>query len=122
MEKIEYYTLRPNLKQYFGRKITKNLSFDETTKNGKVHQTLKDLILTTEINDERTLHLKVNGEDKELKTIETSKLIQEVAEGIILIWDEENGYIIPTYEFCTLNDVENDLKDMKSVYDNLGKE
>lgn len=122
MEKIEYYTLRPSLKQYFGRKVTKELEFDETTKNGKVHQILKELILTTEIEDERTLKLKVNGEEKELKTIEKSKLIQEVAEGIILIWDEENGYIIPNYEFCTLNEVEKDLTDMKSVYDNLKEE
>jgi hypothetical protein len=49
----ELFIIKPNLKQYYGRTITKEMEFDEKTENGRVHQTLKDLILTTEITDEQ---------------------------------------------------------------------
>ncbi len=52
-KKVEYYTIRPSLKQYFGRKVNKSLKFDETTEDGKVHQVLDNLILTTTIKEEK---------------------------------------------------------------------
>ena len=55
--KVEYYTLKPSLKQYFGRKVNKSLTFDEWTEDKKVHQTLKDLELVTEIHDERKMKM-----------------------------------------------------------------
>ena len=51
-EKLEFYTVKPNLKQIYGRKITKDLTFDEWTKDKTVHQILKDCTLTTIINNE----------------------------------------------------------------------
>ena len=65
-EKVEYYTLKPRLKQFFGRKITKSLTFDEKTDDKKIHQTLKDLVLTTKIRDTRTITMLINGEEKEM--------------------------------------------------------
>ena len=49
MEKIEYYTLKPNLKQIYGKKVTKDTVFTEKTEDGTVEQEFKDLTLTTKI-------------------------------------------------------------------------
>ena len=116
-ENVEYYTLKPRLKQFFGRKITKSLTFDEKTDDKKIHQTLKDLILTTKIRDTRTITMLINGEKKEIKTKETSTIKQHLVEGMILIWDENCGYIIPQYEMTTLSEIEEDVKAMKEVYE-----
>lgn len=116
-EKVEYYTLKPRLKQFFGRKITKSLTFDEKTDDKKIHQTLKDLVLTTKIRDTRTITMLINGEEKEIKTKETSTIKQNLVEGMILIWDENCGYIIPQYEMTTLSEIEEDVKAMKEVYE-----
>ena len=53
MEKNELFTIKPSLRQYYGKTVTKDLEFDERTEDGVVHQMLKDLILTTEINKEK---------------------------------------------------------------------
>ena len=45
----ELFTVKPSLKQYYGRTVTKDMKFDETTENGEVHQTLENLVLRTEI-------------------------------------------------------------------------
>ncbi len=116
-ENVEYYTLKPRLKQFFGRKITKSLTFDEKTDDKKIHQTLKDLVLTTKIRDTRTITMLINGEKKEIKTKETSTIKQNLVEGMILIWDENCGYIIPQYEMTTLSEIEEDVKAMKEVYE-----
>ena len=111
MEKIEYYTVKPNLKQLFGRKVTKELVFDEYTESKSVHQIMKDCVLTTEIHNESEF----NG----IKTIENSKLIQTIPEGTRLIWNEQAGYIIPNVQVCTLEELEEDIKDIKNVYNDV---
>ena len=116
MEKIEYYTVKPNLKQLFGRKVTKELEFDESTDNGKVHQILKDCILTTTIKDseERSLF----GINEKVKVEEESTIIQTLPEGTILIWSEESGYIIPTFQMTTLEELIEEANQIKQIYDN----
>lgn len=118
-EKIEFYTLKPSLKQYFGRKVNKTLKFDEWTEDKKVHQTLNNLELVTEIHDTKKISILVNGEEKNIEMEETSKIIQKLVTGIILIWDEMQGYIIPNYQMATLEEVEEDLKAMKEVYNEV---
>jgi hypothetical protein len=115
-EKVEYYTLRPSLRQFFGRKVNKTLEFDEYTEDKKIHQTLKDLILTTEIKDTRKIEMLVNGKTETLESEETSVIKQKLVTGVILIWDEKQGYIIPSYQMATLDEIENDLKAMKEAY------
>lgn len=115
-EKVEYYTLRPSLKQYFGRKVNKALKFDEWTEDKKVHQTLNDLELVTELSDERSIKLLVNGEEKTITTEEKSVIKQKLVTGVILIWDETQGYIIPPYQMSTLSEIEEELKAMKDAY------
>lgn len=116
MEKVEYYTVKPNLKQLFGRKVTKELEFDESTDNGKVHQILKDCILTTTIKDseERSLF----GINEKVKVEEESTIIQTLPEGTILIWSEESGYIIPTFQMTTLEELIEEANQIKQIYDN----
>ena len=98
----------PNLKQYYGRTVTKEMEFDETTENGRVHQVLKDLVLTTEITNESVFDNVTSKEE--------SKLTQELPEGTVLIWDEQNGYIIPNIKMYKLRDLEEEIKTIKEIY------
>ena len=114
MEKIEYYTIKPNLKQLFGRKVTKDLEFDEYTENKKVHQILKDCILTTYITDEE--QGSVYGIQDKVITKEETKLVQNIPEGVVLIWSEESGYIIPDLQMTTLEELKKEINDILDIY------
>ena len=116
MEKVEYYTLKPSLKQYFGRKVNKSLKFDEWTEDKKVHQVMENGVLTTTIKDERKIKLLADGKEIEVNSQEESTIVQKIPTGVILIWDEMQGYIIPQYQMATLDEIEQDLKAMKEVY------
>lgn len=113
-EIIEYYTLRPNLKQLFGRKVTKELEFDEYTEDKKVHQTLKDCVLTTFITNES--ETSINGVNEKVITKEKTKIIQNLPEGTILIWSEDSGYIIPNLQMTTLDEIIEEAQTIKGIY------
>ena len=108
MEKIEYYTLKPNLKQIYGKKVTKDTVFEEKTEDGTVTQTFKDLVLTTNIKKE--------DEQGGFKWVEESTIKVTVPEGTILIWNEQEGFIVPQYQMCTLEELEEDIKNIKDIY------
>lgn len=116
MEKVEYYTLRPSLRQYFGRKVNKSLKFDEWTDDKKIHQVMENGVLTTFISDSRKVKLLADGKETEIETQEESKITQKIPTGTILIWDENQGYIIPQYQMATLDEIEGDLNAMKEAY------
>ena len=109
MEKIEYYTLRPNLKQIYGKKVNEETEFTEQTEDGNVHQTFKDLTLTTKIHKTSTIG------DYEIE--ETSEVKVKVPSGTILIWSESEGFIVPQYQMCTLEELEEDIKNIKDIYE-----
>ncbi len=114
-EKIEYYTLRPNLKQVYGKKVDEKTKFTEKTEDGAVEQTFENLTLTTKV--------KKTSEYGEFKIEEESTMKVAVPKGTILIWSETEGFIIPQYQVCTLEEIEEDIKDIKDIYnDNLDKE
>ena len=119
MERIEYYTLKPSLKQYFGRKVNKSLKFDEWTEDKKVHQIMEKGVLTTFINETRKIKLLADGKETEIESTEESKIVQKIPTGVILIWDQFQGYIIPQYQMATLDEIEEDLLAMKNVYDEV---
>lgn len=108
MEKNELFTIKPSLKQYYGRTVTKEMEFDEYTDDKTVHQTLKDLIFTTEINKES----EYNG----VKSSEKSILTQELPEGTILIWDENTGYILPDRQVYKLKDLKEEISQIEDIY------
>jgi len=118
-EKIEYYTVKPNLKQLFGRKVTKELEFDESTDNKKIHQVLKDCVLTTFITNEE--ESSINGIKGKVITKEETKITQTLPEGTILIWSEESGYIIPSLQMTTLEELKNDIREIEGIYKEINK-
>ena len=107
-EKHELFTIKPTLHQYYGRTVTKDTEFDEYTDDKTVHQTLKDLVLTTEINKE--------SEYLDVKSTEYSKLTQELPEGIVLIWNEGQGYVIPDKQVYKLKDLKEEIKQIEDIY------
>lgn len=104
----ELFIIKPSLKQYYGRTVTKEMEFDEYTDDKCVHQTLKDLVLTTEVNKER--------EFNDIKSKEESKLVQELPEGCVLIWTEEEGYIIPNHSMYKVKDLVDEIEEIKEIY------
>jgi len=108
MEKVEYYTLKPNLKQLYGKKVTKETVFDEKIEDGTVKQHFENLTLTTTI--------KKKEKNKKFEIEEESIIKVKVPEGTILIWSEEEGFIIPQYQMCTLEELINEANDIKDIY------
>ena len=108
MEKNELFTIKPSLHQYYGRTVTKEMEFDEYVDDKTVHQILKDLVLTTEVNRES----EYNG----VKSTEYSKLTQELPEGTILIWNEQMGYILPDREVYKLKDLKEEISQVEKIY------
>jgi len=104
----ELFTIKPSLKQYYGRTITKETEFDETTEDKEVHQTLKNLVLITEIDRE--------SEYDGIKSKEHSILTQTLTEGTILLWTEKEGYIIPNVPVYKLKDLEEEIRQVKDIY------
>ena len=106
--KNELFTIKPSLKQYYGRTITKDVEFDEYTDDKTVHQTLKDLLLTTEITRE--------SEYEGVKSTEKSILTQELPEGTVLIWNEQQGYILPNVQVYKLKDLKEEITQVEEIY------
>ena len=104
----ELFTVKPSLSQYYGRTVTKEMEFDETTDNGEIHQTLKNCVLTTEINREWT--------QGEIKNTIHSVQTEELPEGTIIIWSELQGYIVPNVPMYKLRDLEEEIKAIKEIY------
>lgn len=104
----ELFTIKPSLHQYYGRTVTKDMEFDEYTDDKTVHQTLKDLVLTTEI--------EIESEYEGVKSTEHSKLTQELPEGTILIWNEKQGYILPDRQVYKLKDLKEEIKQIEEIY------
>lgn len=114
MEKVEYYTLRPNLKQIYGKKVNKDTVFTDKTEDGTVEQEFKDLTLTTRIKKTNTVG--------EYEISEESTMTVKVPEGTILIWNEQEGFIVPQYQMCTLEELKEEINDMQEIYNPENKE
>ena len=110
-EKMEFYTVKPNLNQIYGKKIDDETTFDEWTEDKTVHQILKNRVLTTIISKEYEV-------DK-IKVKEYSKTEVEYPKGTILIWNEKIGYILPNLQVCTLEEVEEDVKNIRNIYSEI---
>lgn len=109
----ELFTVKPSLKQYYGRTVTKDMEFDEYTDDKSVHQTLKNLVLTTVIRKEHDF--------AGIKSVEESILTQEMPEGTILLWTEETGYILPDREVYKLEDLKEEIGQIEEIYKDVNK-
>lgn len=104
----ELFTVKPSLSQYYGRTVTKEMEFDESTDNGEIHQTLKNCVLTTEINREW-----IQGDIKNtIHSVQT----EELPEGTVIIWSELQGYIVPNVPMYKLSDLEEEIRAIKEIY------
>lgn len=106
MEKVEYFVVQPSIKLFGGIRVDKETEFETYNDDKTVHQTLKNLVLTTE--------LKRESEYLEMKSTEDSKLTTELKEGTVIIWSEETGYIVPNYRMVK---VEEAIKSLQNVED-----
>ena len=104
----ELFTIKPSLKQYYGRTVTKEMEFDEYTDDKSIHQTLKNLVLITEINKK--------SEYEGVKSSEVSTLTQELPEGTVLIWNEQQGYILPNVAVYKLKDLKEEIEQVEEIY------
>lgn len=111
MEKLEYFTIKPNLKQFYGKTIQKDTKFDEKTEDGCVEQHLEDLTLTT------TVKRKAEKSDENPYDVEeTSTMKVVLPEGTVLIWDEHEGFIVPQYVMTTLEELKQEINDIDGIY------
>ena len=104
----ELFIVKPSLRQFYGRTVTKELTFDETTDDKSVHQVLKDCVLTTEINK--------TWKQGEIENTLKSTMSSKLSEGTVLVWSEEEGYIVPNVSVYKLRDLEADIISVKEVY------
>lgn len=111
MEKVEYFIISPSTKLFGGIRVTKETEFKDVYNEDKsVKQSLKDLILTTEIINK--VREDYNGA---VKTTENSKLVQEIPEGLILIYGEDTGYIIPPYKMAKVTEAIDVLSKIEEI-------
>lgn len=104
----ELFTVKPSLSQYYGRTVTREMEFDESTENGEIRQTMKNCVLTTEINREWTQG-KIRNKIHSIQT-------EEMPEGTILIWSELQGYIVPNVPMYKLSDLEEEIREIREIY------
>lgn len=107
MEKVEYYVVSPSTKLFGGIKVDKNTQFDTYNDDKSVHQTFRNGKLTTHIKRETNF----NG----IKSAEKSNLITEVPNGTVLLWDEQNGYIIPNYHMLKVSEAIETLQSIENI-------
>ena len=112
MAKLEYYVYTPSLKQIYGKKVDKNTEFTEKTENGRVKQTFKNLTLTT--------HVKSKSKQGKFEIEENSTMKIKVPEGTILLWNEDQGFVIPEYVPTTLEDLKKEIEDIQEIYNGGG--
>ena len=104
MGKLEYYVVAPSTKLFGGIKVDKDTKFDEWNDDKTVHQTLENLVLTTEVKKEYDF----NG----MKSVEESKVVTTLPEGIVIVWSEEEGYVVSTYRMVR-------PKEAQEMYDKM---
>lgn len=113
MKKLEYYTIKPSLKQYYGIKVNDKTKFDEETEDGVVKQHFEDLTLTT------TIYKKTEANEvNPYEIMEESKMTVKMPSGTVLIWDENEGFIISPYQMTTLTDLGKEIREIKKIYEN----
>lgn len=111
MEKLEYFTIEPNLKQFYGKTVTKDTIFDEKTEDGTVEQHFENLTLTTKIKKEVEMN-----DDNPYGVKEETTVSVTVPEGTILIWNENEGFIVPKTTMTTLEELKKEIDSIKDIY------
>lgn len=107
MEKVEYFVVAPSTKLFGGVRVNKETEFETWNDDKTVHQTLKDLVLVTEV--------KRDSEYGDIKSSEESKLTTELPEGTVIVWGEDTGYIVPNYHMVKVSEAIEGLKKVEDI-------
>ena len=107
---VESFIIKPIYQPFLGVTISKDTDIDDITEDGSIHQTIKGTKFTTEIKKEM--------EQDGIKIKENSSMEIDLKEGMVLIYQPGQGYVIPEYSVTTLDQVREDLKEL---VDNDGK-
>lgn len=107
---VESFVMKPYLQPFLGVTVTKDTDIDDITEDGTTHQIIKGTTFITETTKET--------EKDNVKIKEESKLTVEVPEGTVLVYQPNQGYILPDIPFTTLDAVREDLG---LLVDNEGK-
>ena len=106
-DKIERFLIKPHYSPFFGVTVTKDTDIDDIESDGEIHQTIKDLTLTTEI------HKIHKVEDFEYR--EDSVVSVKLKEGTRLIWQEGQGYILPDFPVVKRPEIIEELKCLDGI-------
>lgn len=106
-EKIERFLIEPQYTPLFGITVTEGTVIDDYTDDKKVHQTIKDLVLTTHIKDKRV------NESYEME--EDSTLIMKLRPGTRLLWTQTEGYILPQQKLVTREEIRENLNYLDGI-------
>ena len=104
--KLELFVEQPNLNLSAGVKVTKDTEI-KYAKEGKVKQTLKNLVLTTVMTDEGS-----NGINSYKSTSNIELCLNE---GDILLFHEDRGYYMPPYPMVTIDDAICDINSLSDI-------
>lgn len=103
--KFELFVEQPNLDLKQGIKVTKDTEI--TYANEKVKQTVKGLVLETEMKDEGT-----NG----FNSYESTSHIKiTLNAGDILLFNEERGYYLSPYPMESIDDAISDINSLSDI-------
>lgn len=103
--KLELFVEQPNIDLKSGIKVTKETNIVYNTE--KVKQTLRNLVLETELEDEGT-----NGINSYKST---SRIFVYLNDGDILLFSEERGYYMPPYPVVSIDDAITDIESLKGL-------
>jgi len=107
MENVERFVVGTSTKLFGGVRVHADTEFSTHNDNNEVHQTLKNYVLTTQVKRK----FKVGN----IECKENSKLEQTLPDGIILIWGEDTGYIVPNYTMITPKEAMETFKVLSEV-------
>ena len=105
-ENVERYLVTQGIQPMFGVEVTKDTDIDDIACNGEVHQTIKDLVFTTEIKRERD-----DSRGNHIK--EESTLVINLKEGERLIWSEYEGYTLLGIKPMTVDEMKGNIEEIE---------
>ncbi len=103
--KLELFVEQPNIDLKTGIKVTKDTDIVYNTE--KVKQTIRNLVLETELEDAGT-----NGINSYKST---SRIYVYLNDGDILLFSEERGYYMPPYPVVSIDDAITDIESLKGL-------
>lgn len=107
-KEVTRYMVKPQYGQYLGLVVRKETDIedeeivDEENYKATIQQKIKGLEFTTETRVENTMN--------ETETVIETRIVSKLKEGQLLIWYPGKGYVVPSTEFETVNEIKENLE------------